>query len=147
MVFKDREAVMDWMDANQLGRRNLSPDAFRLLLGRRYNRTKKEHGKRGKEKIAQNEQSFGTAEALGSEYGVSRETVKRAGKFAEEVAKTPELQAAIANRKPVLQVALPQDLKTNLLAPVQRRLQKPPAKSNFLAVKTRLRESEMAAPK
>ena len=88
-----------------------------------------------------------TAETLARENGVSRGTVKRAGKFAEEVAKTPELQAAIANRKPVLQVALPQDLKTNLLAPVQRRLQKPPAKSNFLAVKTRLRESEMAAPK
>jgi hypothetical protein len=33
-----------------------------------------------------------------------------------------------------LQVALPQDLKTNLLAPAQRRLQSPPAKSKFLAV-------------
>jgi hypothetical protein len=146
MVFKDREAVMDWMDANQLGRRNLSPDAFRLLLGRRYNRTKGSHG--GDRKSShQNEGLKKTAETLSEEHGVSKATVERAGKFAEEVAKTPELQAAIANRKPVLQVALPQDLKTNLLAPVQRRLQKPPAKSNFLAVKTRLRESEMAAPK
>ena len=32
---------MDWMDANQLGRRNLKPDQRSLLRGRRYNRTKK----------------------------------------------------------------------------------------------------------
>jgi hypothetical protein len=126
MVFKDREAVMDWMDANQLGRRNLSPDAFKLALGRRYNRMKKVQGGTGanqhKQK-AQFEPFASTADKLAVEHSVSRETVKRAGKFAEEVAKTPELQAAIANRKPVLQVALPQDLKTNLLAPVQGRLQ------------------------
>jgi hypothetical protein len=30
-----REAASDWIDKNQLGRRNLTPDAFRLLLGRR----------------------------------------------------------------------------------------------------------------
>ncbi|MBF0400746.1 MAG: hypothetical protein HQL90_08260 [Magnetococcales bacterium] len=40
-AFTDRDAVADWIDANQLGRRNLSPDAFKLLLGRRYNRVKK----------------------------------------------------------------------------------------------------------
>ena len=36
--FADRDAAMDWMDANQLGRRNITPDQFTLLLGRRYNR-------------------------------------------------------------------------------------------------------------
>ena len=41
MSFADREAAMDWMDANQLGRRNITPDQFTLLLGRRYNRAKK----------------------------------------------------------------------------------------------------------
>ena len=44
MSFADREAAMDWMDANQLGRRNITPDQFTLLLGRRYNRAKKSHG-------------------------------------------------------------------------------------------------------
>lgn len=29
----NREAAGDWIDANQLGRRNLTPDAFKLLLG------------------------------------------------------------------------------------------------------------------
>jgi hypothetical protein len=35
---------MDWMDANQLGRRNITPDQFTLLLGRRYNRAKNKQG-------------------------------------------------------------------------------------------------------
>ena len=42
--FTDRDAAMDWIDVNQLGRRNLSPDAFKLLLGRRYLRVKQKHG-------------------------------------------------------------------------------------------------------
>lgn len=28
----DRMAVEDWMDVNHLGRRNITPDAFMLLL-------------------------------------------------------------------------------------------------------------------
>lgn len=103
MEFKDREAVMDWMDANQLGRRNLSPDAFKLALGRRYNRTKNAHGGDRKSK-GRIDPLKNTAEKLAAEHSVSSKTVKRAGKFAEEVAKTPELQEAIAKRKPVLQV-------------------------------------------
>ena len=103
MVFKDREAVMDWMDANQLGRRNLSPDAFRLLLGRRYNRTKGSHG--GDRKSShQNEGLKKTAETLSEEHGVSKATVERAGKFAEEVEASPALQDAIKQNKPVRKV-------------------------------------------
>lgn len=33
--FADRDAAMDWMDANQLGRRNITPDQSTLLLYRR----------------------------------------------------------------------------------------------------------------
>jgi hypothetical protein len=97
---------MDWMDANQLGRRNLSPDAFKLALGRRYNRTKKAKGGdyTSKEAIAQIDTKLNTAAKLAAEHSVSEATVKRAGKFAEEVAAKPELQKAITERKPVLQV-------------------------------------------
>ena len=103
----DREAVMQWMDANQLGRRNLSPDAFKLSLGRLYNRTKKAVG--GDRKSKKSKAQIGplissTAVNLAAEYSVSKNTVKRAGKFAEEVAKTPELQKAILQRRPVSQV-------------------------------------------
>lgn len=104
--FDSREDAMDWMDRNQLGRRNLSPDAFRLLLGRRYNRQKKAQGGTGANQHSQKDQndlSANTAEKLATEHGVSAPTVKRAAKFAEEVEKTPELQEAIATGKPVLQ--------------------------------------------
>lgn len=97
MVFESRDAVMDWMDANQLGRRNLSPDAFKLALGRRYNRAKAKRG--GDTSKRQN-----VALELAKEHSVSDRTVERAGSFAEEVARLPELQRAIAEGKPVLQV-------------------------------------------
>ena len=75
-VFKDfagREAAMDWMDANQLGRRNLTRDQFTLLIGRRYNRVKKAQGGTGAnqhEQTGQNVQSANTAESLAADYGV-----------------------------------------------------------------------------
>src|SRR4029453_82937 len=40
----DRDAAMNWIDANQLGRRNLTPDQMSLLRGRRYNRAKRQYG-------------------------------------------------------------------------------------------------------
>lgn len=95
------------MDANQLGRRNLTPDAFKLLLGRRYNRTKLTKAQAGAIGGASKDQNDtclpSTAAKLATEHGVSEATVKRAAKFAEEVAKTPELKAAIETGKPVLQ--------------------------------------------
>jgi len=99
----DREAAEDWMDANQLGRRNLSPDAFKWILGRRYNRTKKADGQRGPKKLDQNEPAS-TAAKLAKEHAVSEATVKRAAKFAEEVAKVPEIRQAVEQGRPVLQV-------------------------------------------
>ena len=103
MQFDSREDVCDWIDANQLGRRNLTPDSFRLLLGRRYNRMKKAQGARGKQKTGHFDPSSGhaTADSLAAEHGVTEKTVRRAGKFAEEVEQTPELQQAIIDRVPV----------------------------------------------
>lgn len=86
----DRDAAEDWVDANQLGRRNLTPDQASLLRGRRYNRTKKARGfeepgpGRGKT-LAQSEPSFSTAEKLADTHGVSPATIKRDGQFAAAV--------------------------------------------------------------
>lgn len=86
--FADREAAEDWVLRNQLGRRNLSPDAASLLRGRLYNRQKRERGGTGAnqytEQMYQNEPSA-TAERLASELGVSPATVKRDGAFARAV--------------------------------------------------------------
>jgi phage N-6-adenine-methyltransferase len=84
--FSDREAVMDWMDANQLGRRNLTRDQFTLLIGRRYNRVKKAaHSGANQHTEVTDKMSTTTAETLATDYGVTERTVRRAGQFADAV--------------------------------------------------------------
>ena len=99
--FSDREAVMDWMDANQLGRRNIQPQQAEFLRGRIYNRRKKKEHDGGKGKLRsgdQNDPALRTAEQVAAETGVSSATVKRNGKMAEEVESDPELLAALNDR-------------------------------------------------
>jgi phage N-6-adenine-methyltransferase len=83
----DRDAAADWIDAHQLGRRNLTPEQMSLLRGRRYNRLKKAAHR--PEKVPQSEGVFSgeTAERLADEYGVSRATIERDGQFAAAVDK------------------------------------------------------------
>lgn len=99
LEFKSRDDVMDWMDANQLGRRNLKPDQFTLLLGRRYNRAKKKQGGTGanqnKQQSGKNCHSAKTAESLADQHGVSEKTVRNAGKFADAVDKLKEVAPEI----------------------------------------------------
>ncbi len=82
-----REAVADWMETNQLGRRNLSPDQRSLLRGRIYNRTKRhaeDNLKRGDASPKyQSDTSGDTAATLASKHGVGRMTIIRDGKRAE----------------------------------------------------------------
>ena len=63
-----------------------------MSLGRIYNRRKKAEGapagnNNAKKQLDQNDPVVSTAEQVAAETGVSSATVKRAGKFAEEVAK------------------------------------------------------------
>lgn len=110
--FPTREAALDWMDCHQLGRRNLTPDARKLLLGRRYNRLKGEVGaptgnqNRAAIQLVQNDpiETHSTAAKIANEHGVSEATVKRAAQFAAEVEADPELQAAIETGKPIAAV-------------------------------------------
>jgi hypothetical protein len=76
-------------ESNQLGRRNLSPDAFKLALWRRYNRSKQKKGgdRKSEESKTQNGSLISTAEKLAEQHSVSKNTVIRAGKFADEVAR------------------------------------------------------------
>lgn len=98
----DREAAADWIDANQLGRRNLTPDQAALLRGRRYNRLKRKQGRPSKS--PQNEGFMGkTAARLAREHGVSRQTIERDGRFAAAIEKTaviePDLERKVASGK------------------------------------------------
>jgi hypothetical protein len=83
----DREAAMDWIDRNQLGRRNLSKQDYKLLLGRRYNRAKKTMAEAGASKGQNAPSSERTSAKLAKEHGVDEKTVRRAGKFQEAAAK------------------------------------------------------------
>jgi N6-adenosine-specific RNA methylase IME4 len=94
MRLGSRDEASDWMDRNQLGRRNLHPDAFTLLLGRRYNRAKKA-AHRPDKSVNVTELSGVTAERLAKEHGVTEKTVRNAGKFAEAVAKAEQISPGI----------------------------------------------------
>jgi len=82
----------DWIDANQLGRRNLTPDQMSLIRGRRYNRAKKAPHR--PEKRTQNEdvKPERTSERLAKEHGVSAATIKRDGQFAKAVEKVKVIE-------------------------------------------------------
>jgi len=89
----NREAAADWIDAHQLGRRNLMPEQMSLLRGRRYNRRKRaarfepeNAGGPGRGKtVAHNKPPFSTAQQLSEDLGVSPATIKRDGQFAAAV--------------------------------------------------------------
>ena len=103
----DEDAAFDWIDTNQLGRRNLKPDQASLIRGRLYNRKKKKQGGTGANQFKQKCQSDtsaksdDTAQAIADESGVSRRTVIRDGKKAEAWARlaedNPEAARAVQN--------------------------------------------------
>ena len=94
MEFADEDAAMDWMDANQLGRRNLTPDQRSLLRGRRYNRTKKTKAEAGAKggKASAEVALASTAATIAKQHGVSERTIKSDGKRAEAIEKLAETQ-------------------------------------------------------
>ena len=103
----DREAAMDWMDANQLGRRNLTPDQRSFMRGRRYNRTKKTKAQAGAiggaSQAADQMSVANTAETLAAQHHVTERTIRRDGKRAEAIEKlaktAPEAAKAVKDGK------------------------------------------------
>jgi len=97
----DKAAALDWMDANQLGRRNLTPEQMSLLRGRIYNRSKKtmaEAGATRRDSNGQNVQSYPTHETLGDRFGVSGKTVQRDGKFVSDIESLEQYSPGIGQR-------------------------------------------------
>lgn len=79
-----RNEAAKWMERNQLGRRNLSPEAYTLLLGRLYNRAKRRVGGRPASTGRAPER---TSEAFAREHHVDKRTVERAGRFQKAASK------------------------------------------------------------
>jgi hypothetical protein len=92
----NRQAAEDWIDRNQLGRRNLNPDTASLLRGRIYNRTKKQ-GQRTNtlsDKMSEGQ----TAAKLATDYGVTSRTIERDGQFARAVEDVKKADPTIEQR-------------------------------------------------
>ncbi len=87
LAFDSREDAADWIDAHHLGRRNLTPDQISLIRGRRYNRRKAKHGGNRRSKAQNGTLIKSTAEQIAQEAGVSKNTIKRDGQYAEAVSR------------------------------------------------------------
>ncbi len=83
--FESREHALNWIIANQLGRRNLSDNQKKYLMGKRYETEKllsKFKGNQhvtsgGYQKGTEQKESKRTREMLGEEYGIGERTVRR----------------------------------------------------------------------
>ncbi len=106
MEFDNRDAVIDWIINNQLGRRNLTKEMQSYLRGLQYEREKSKHGgdRKSEESKAQNEPLISTADKLAEQHGVSRETIKRDAEYANAVNTivqhtTPEVKDMLLNKE------------------------------------------------
>ncbi len=82
-AFPSREAAIQWIIDNQLGRRNLTDERRAYYRGKEYLNTKMPVGKHGK---GEETSPLGdTAESLGDKHGVSDTTIKSDATFAKAV--------------------------------------------------------------
>lgn len=86
LEFPNREEAEAFIVKNQLGRRNLSPEAASYLRGKRYLAEKQTHGgSRSKAKSTDQIDRLETAQRLAEEYKVGEATIRRDGRFATAV--------------------------------------------------------------
>lgn len=97
-----RRAAADWIDANQIGRRNLTHDQIAIIIGRRYLRAKKRHGGDRKSgavvSSAQNEHLKKTAEQIAQEHHVGQATVRRAAAFVRAVEQLKDVDPTLERK-------------------------------------------------
>jgi len=82
----DRDTAKEWILVNQLGRRNLTEQEASYYRGKLYSARKQSHGG-DRKSSCQNVNLIGTAEELGSQYGVSERTIIRDEQFSKAVDK------------------------------------------------------------
>ena len=95
-AYANRQAAEDWINRNQLGRRNLNPDTASLLRGRNYNRMKKAvvRPEGNGDKLS----TLKTSEGLAKAYGVTARTIERDGQFARAVEDVKKADPTIEQR-------------------------------------------------
>jgi ParB-like chromosome segregation protein Spo0J len=129
LVFGTRENALNWVIKNQLGRRNLAPDAAALLRGKLYIAQRipvkdrlfqagvtgnpvgvNQHSRMGGQELPPVPPVEKTADIIGNQTGVSARTVKNDAKFAEAAEKLGIEKDIIAgkekrSRKAIIQAA------------------------------------------
>lgn len=120
MEFKDLEEVLDWVDKNQIGRRNLTDEERAVTLGRIYQRKLDQKRAAGRvitaDKDVDESKSAGErmSDTLAGEWNVGSATVKRASNFAEAVAALKDVgENGVTASRLVLQGAI-KDAMTEL---------------------------------
>ena len=88
----DREAALAWIEDNQLGRRNLTPDQFRYYLGRKYERKKHNNYGFDDRSVGQNDpRSDRVSAEIATQHGTSEKTVRRAADYAKNLDEVSEV--------------------------------------------------------
>ena len=95
VVFDNRFEALSWICKNQLGRRNLTPQQKKYLIGQRYEAEKKANfysgnqytltGKSGVDKVCPPHKQHGTRSRIAKEASVSEGFVQNAANFAKGV--------------------------------------------------------------
>jgi len=98
----DRDAAIRWVAENQLGRRNLTPEAQSYLRGTLYNNTKRQ-GSRSDLTSGQSAQKLTTAQQLAAQHKVDEKTIRRDADFAEQLdalarADSPDIKDQVLTR-------------------------------------------------
>ncbi len=87
MEFPDLEAVKDWVDRNQIGRRNITDEERMMTLGRIYQRMRayRSHARAESGEADSSPSKGRTAEQVAQEWNVGTTSVKRASAFADVI--------------------------------------------------------------
>jgi hypothetical protein len=102
LSFPDKDHAMLWILRNQLGRRNLDPVQFKLLIGREYELTKQIHGgDRRSEGITESSgqsDHLKTEEVVAKEHDISPRTVRRSADLYKTVEAIREVAPEVAEK-------------------------------------------------
>lgn len=101
--FNDLDEVLEWVDFNQLGRRNLIDEQRSYVLGRLYERRKKRIGRPAY--VYTNTENFSVfsknnsiANVIAKQSGINERTVYNAANFANAVDKVKEIDPEVAGK-------------------------------------------------
>lgn len=123
LPFESREEVLAWICKNQLGRRNLTPEQKKFLMGKQYSSEKRTEAFRGNQHTAKksgsvqsehNQKPMKTCERIAQENHSSASSVRRAEYYAHGVDVADELSPGFRDRFFREELHIPDYLLENL---------------------------------